>query len=449
MKILLIYPRLNYPAKAAVTPPLGILYIASVLRREGHDVTFLDLTTYTTMPELEPWLAGVDMAGLSITSAMAFRAYETLRRIKEIAPSLFCIAGGPHATVMPEDTLRAGFDAVVLGEGEATVAELARAREEKSSIDNIAGLAFLRDGALVCTSPRPFIESLDTIPEPARDLVNWAEYYRRPSPFDGVIASRGCPYRCLFCKPMQEKLFGKKVRYRSQDSIIKEIARYIDIWRTYSPQASMILPGGFKMPFFPMFLDDMFLSKASWVDSFCDEVEKSGLSFWWGCQARVDAIEEERLSRMKQAGCRVVACGVESGSQQVLDFLRKDITVDATRRAFGIFHKVGISTHAYIIIGSPLETKEELQATFNLLEEIRPTTCYVARATPQPGSYLYEYAEEQNILNVRTFDEHFDYYYTRLPLRLMHLREEDLDDFESRVNELFPNTIDLRLPSRP
>jgi len=449
MKILLIYPRLNYPARAAVTPPLGILYIASVLRRDGHEVTFLDLTTYTAMPELEPWLSGVDMAGISITSAMAFRAYETLRRIKEITPSLYCIAGGPHATVMPEDTLRAGFDAVVLGEGEAAVTELARAMEEKSPVDSIAGLAFLRDGALVCTSSRPFIEALDTIPEPARDLVNWADYYSRPSPFDGVIASRGCPYRCLFCKPMQEKLFGKKVRYRSQCSIIVEISHYLEIWRTYSPQASTMLPGGFTVPFFPMFLDDMFLSKASWVDSFCEEAGNSGLSFWWGCQARVDAIEEERLNRMKQAGCHVVACGVESGSQQVLDFLRKDITVADTRKAFEICHKVGISTHAYIIIGSPQETKEDLEATFTLLEEIRPTTCYVARATPQPGSYLYDYAEEKKILNLEAFDEHFDYYYTRLPLRLEHLSEEDLDDFERRVNELFPNTIDLRLPSLP
>ncbi len=448
MKILLIYPRLNYPARAAVTPPLGILYIASVLRLEGHDVTFLDLTTCTAIPELEPWLQGVGMAGISITSAMAFRAYEMVRRIKEISPSLFCIAGGPHATVMPEDTLRAGFDAVVLGEGEATIKELMKAREDRCSFDDVAGLALLHEGALVHTASRPFIEDLDTIPEPARDLVDWAEYYRRPSPFDGIIASRGCPYRCLFCKPMQEKLFGKKVRYRSPDTIITEITRYRDIWRTYSPQASMELPGGFTMPFFPMFLDDMFLSKSSWVDRFCEETEKSGLSFWWGCQARVDAIEEERLKRMKQAGCRVVACGVESGSPRVLNFLRKDITVDDTRRAFDIFHRLEISTHAYIIIGSPEEKKEDLEATFALLEEIRPTTCYVARATPQPGSYLHDYAKEQDILNVETFDEHFDYYYTRMPLRLAHLREEDLDDFERRVNELFPNTVDLRLPSR-
>jgi len=447
MKILLIYPRLNYPARAAVTPPLGILYIASVLRQQGHAVTFLDLTAYESMPRLDSWLEGVDAAGVSITSAMAFRAYDLVKRIKEISPTLFCMAGGPHATVMAEDTLRAGFDAVVLGEGEITAVELAGALQDRTPLENVAGLALLRNDRLFCTEPRPFIDELDRIPEPARDLVSWTEYYSRPSPFDGIIASRGCPHRCLFCKPMQEKLFGRKVRYRSPGPVIDEIRKYREIWQKFSPQASMELPGGFKMPFFPMFLDDMFLSKASWVDSFCSELESSGLSLWWGCQARVDAVDEERLKRMKQAGCRVVACGVESGSQRVLDFLRKDITIDTTRKAFEIFNRIGISTHAYIIIGSPEETLHDLEMTFALLEEIKPTTCYVARATPQPGSYLYDYARDRDLLNISDFDEHFDYYYTRMPLRLSHLSESDLDGFERRVNSLFPNTIDLRLSS--
>ncbi len=326
----------------------------------------------------------------------------------------------------------------MLGEGEATIVELARALDEKKSPGAVSGIAYLDHDEMVTTAPRPFIDNLDELPFPARDLVNWEGYYRRALPFDGIIASRGCPWRCLFCKPMQDKLFGKKIRYRTPLHIIQEILSYRQIWLEKSP----IAPLG--VPFFVMFIDDMFLSRPEWVMTFCDEMEKTSPGIWWGCQARVDTVTEELLKRMMSVGCKQLAFGVESGSQKVLDYLRKDLKLEDTRKAFELCHRLNLNTHAYIIIGSPEETGEDLQATYELLREIAPTTSYVARATPQPGSYLYDYAKEHNILNLSSFDENYDYYYTRMPLKLAHLTETDLDEFEEKVKELFPNPIGLR-----
>jgi radical SAM superfamily enzyme YgiQ (UPF0313 family) len=237
---------------------------------------------------------------------------------------------------------------------------------------------------------------------------------------------------------MQDRLFGKKIRYRSPHFIIDEIKSYRRIWERFSPLKTM------GIPFIVMFIDDMFLSKPEWVHSFCDAAEQSGETFWWGCQARVDNLQEDLLKRMIDAGCRNIAFGVESGSQRVLDFLRKDIRPEDTLRAFEICHRLNISTHAYVIIGSPEETVEDLQATWELLKQLEPTTCYVARATPLPGSHLYDYAIEKGILTGSTFDENFDYYYTRAPMRLTWLTPEHLDEFEEKVRALFPHMPGLR-----
>jgi anaerobic magnesium-protoporphyrin IX monomethyl ester cyclase len=444
MKILLIYPRLKASPAVSVGAPLGILYIAAVLRREGHDVTFLDLTNLDTIPPLEPFIDGADLVGMSFSSVLAHRAFEIRGRIRQLRPDLPCVAGGPHTTALPEHSLQCGFDIAVLGEGEATIVELARALEEKGDLAGVKGIACMADNRLVTTEARPPIADLDSLPEPARDLVDWPAYYGRANIYDGIIASRGCPHRCLFCKPMLDRLFGTKLRNRSPRAILHEVISYRKIWDAHNPHAHRTMEEG-APPFFIMFLDDMFLSKPGWVRDFCDEIERWGLSFWWGCQSRVDALSEDLLARMKDAGCHLMVFGVESGSQRVLNFLHKDVKLDDTRRSFEICHRLGVATHAYMIIGSPEETRDDLEETYRLLQDIRPTTCYVARATPHPGSYLYQYAFDHGIMGIQQFDDQCDYYYNRRPLILPHLTEADLDEFEHKVKELFVNAIDLRV----
>jgi magnesium-protoporphyrin IX monomethyl ester (oxidative) cyclase len=441
MKVLLIYPRLKITPGVTLGAPLGILYIAAVLRLEGHQVEFLDLTLQDEIPPLEPLLKDIGAVGVSFSSVLASQAFEVVRKIKAVDPSIPCIAGGPHPTALPGHTLRSGFDIVVVGEGEKTIAELIKALEEKRDIDDVAGLALLKEGETLLTEKRAFIDGLDRIPMPARDLIDWPGYYAR-SAYDGVIASRGCPYSCRFCKPMQDNLFGRKIRYRSPVNILREIAECRDIYHHHSPMVKM------GVGFFAMFLDDMFVSKPDWVLEFCTEVEKAGMDFWWGCQSRVDTLHEKELIRMKETGCKLVVFGVESGSQQVLDFYGKGITIEDTRRVFSLCQKHGMLTHAYMIIGSPEETREDLDATYNLLKEIRPTTSYIARATPHPGSYLYEYAMERGIMGIDAFDERCDYYFNKKPMLLTHLTEVDLDEFEQKVSELFPNQVDLRVAKK-
>lgn len=419
MNTLLVYPYFNYVGKSGLFPPLGIIYIASIIRQAGYRLKFVDLTFEKTLEKIAKEAIDSDLIVMSATTPLFGRALSVLNFAKKINPSLTAIIGGPHATVDPLQVLRDGFDIAVVGEGEETIAELLEALDKRQSLEYVLGIAFKKDGKFVQTSPRPPIEDLDKIPFPARDLLS--PLYNGPV---NVIVGRGCPYNCKFCQPMQRKLFGPKIRMRSVENVIKEIEILIDIYPRRIGRHGI------------SFMDDIFPINKSWVYSFCQKLRERNLKVKWFCNSRVNLADEQMFKEMQKAGCIAVCFGVESGSQKILDWLGKGITVEQTKNAFNICHKLGLHTFAYLMIGTPGETKQDLEETVNLIKEINPTGIAIARTTPTPGSYLYENTKEAGTLNISDYSE-FDYYsYAKYPIKLEYLSAKDLTFFENELKKI-------------
>jgi radical SAM superfamily enzyme YgiQ (UPF0313 family) len=424
MKILLIYPRWNYPTFGQLQEPLGIMCIGASLKAAGHDVRILDLAV-DEIEALDRDVEHVDLIGMSSSTALYGRACLVLDRIRERRPDLPVVIGGPHATVLPEETLARGFDAVAVGEGEHTSVDLAKTLEKGAPLYEVPGMVASSNGKVRYGPGRPFEPDFDLFPDADRTLVDYEKYYEKKLTHIGMMATRGCPWNCLFCKPMQDKLFGRKVRRRGLERIVAEMKRIEELL-------------GKKRY---LFRDDtLVLAGVDWFVEFEQELEAAGLEgASWSCQARVDQITRPLIEQMKRCGLEGVAFGVESGSQKVLDFFRKGIKVEQTVRAFDICHEMGIGTHAFIMLGAPVETRDDLEATVRLVERIRSESISVSITTPAPGTDLYRQVQESGLLNLKQ-PEDSDYHYNREPIKLPHLSVKDLAWAERMIIEASPGT---------
>jgi len=417
MRILLIYPRYGYHHRGGLQEPLGIIYVADALENAGHEVEVLDLTFSETLPDLSEILSGVDMVGVSSSSALYGRALETLRAVKGLAPDLPVVLGGPHATALPEKAVSDGFDAAVIGEGELSSPLLARAIGEGAALSGVPGVAY-SDGGKICVNlPTKFIENLDSLPHPDRSRLDYESYFAGGMGQAGVVAMRGCPYRCSYCKPMQEKLFGNKIRRRSPLDValeVDEIARGV---------CDRVL-----------FRDDAFTTHSpEWFRKLGRRFREMNTPLWgWVCQGRVDQITPELLDAMQEAGLRMIAFGVESGSQKILNYYKKGITVEQTEKAFEMCRERNIGTHAFVMVGAPEETAGDVQATMDLLERIRPNSVSPSITTPAPGTELYEMTIRDKTYNIGDWSE-TDYFANSRPLKLHYLTEAQIVEAREKM----------------
>ena len=170
-----------------------------------------------------------------------------------------------------------------------------------------------------------------------------------------------------------------------------------------------------------------------WFEEFRAELRNRGLDINWNCQSRVNQVSFELLKIMKECGCSGISFGVESGSQKILDFYRKGITVEQTINAFDMCHNLGLGTHAYIMLGAPIETKEDLELTLNILKRIKPYSISPSITTPAPGTDLYTYAEEKGIMEIKNYLDN-DYFCTKMPMKLEHLTEKDLIEYKNKID---------------
>lgn len=420
MKICLIYPHFGYK-KFDNQEPLGVLYLASYLRREGHDVSVADLTFSKSLVDLDEKVKNAEVVGMSVMSVLSGKAKQTLSYIKQIKPGVPCIMGGPHATVLPVEAVESGFDYAVIGEGERTTVELVKALQEGNP-HAVRGIAFRdSDGTIRINEPAHFIQDLDTILFPARDLIDYKKYQNAGPFYFGVIASRGCPYNCNFCKPVLNKLFGKVVRRRSPSNVLDEMETVMDTFG--------------KVSF--TFKDDTFSALGTeWFYEFTEEQKRRKLNIRYTCQARVDNISYELLKSMKESGCFYIGFGVESGSQKVLNFYRKGTTVEQAIKAFDMCHEQGIRTHAAIMLGAPTETTQDLELTVSLVKRLSPNGVIVSITTPTPGSDLYSYAKEHGILTIQDYEQTDFQTAKKMPMKLEHLTEKDLSHYRRKIYKI-------------
>lgn len=433
MNILLVYPYYPFASVSTFEEPVGILYLASTLLKAGYNVEVADLTFNREMEGLDQKVRWADLVGISAPTPLFGTADTVLRHIKKIRPDIPSIAGGPHATVNPFDALQAGFDIAVIGEGEKTVIEVAKALEHKTPLEKVDGIAYLEGNGMRLTPMRAFIQDLDEIPFPARQFIDYSRYRRL-----GIISMRGCPYRCLYCKPVEEKLFGKKLRKRSIGNVIEELDELIDHY------------GNRQISFKD---DTLTVNKVEWFEQLGGHFNRRNMRLVWQCSSRVDTVDLEKLKAMKKAGCRQIFFGIESGSQRILDYYRKDITVERVKETFALCHLVGIRPSASIMLGAPTETREDLEKTYSLVKAIKPSNWHVHVTTPICGSYLYEQALAEKRLTIikeySAFAPTGNIYRLNLPMKLDNLSVNDIAEYRNRINNYMKFRVLLQSAADP
>jgi radical SAM superfamily enzyme YgiQ (UPF0313 family) len=396
MKILLIQPpnfnklfcespnRLQ--GQVGFYPPLGLMYIASYLRKfSHHDVAILDTLIekmdYEDISE-QIRIHNPDAVGISVTSFTLIDAYKTAQIVKETKPDTRVIMGGPHINLYPRETLGLpAVDIVVRGEGEITMKELLDQMQEESSLTKIEGIGYKINGKLYFTKNREFIKDLDILPFPARDITPFKKYYSifgtdRTSTI--LMTSRGCPYSCAFC--FRES--GSYFRARSAKNVVDEIEQCC------------------RMSISEFFIfDETFTINKKRVQDICDEIIRRDLQIQFDMRTRVDIVCEELLTKLKKAGCKRIQYGVESGSQKILNLMKKGITIEQIYETFRLTKKIGIDTYADFMLGYPTETKEDMYKTISFAMELNPDFVQFAITTLYPGTELYQTAFKKQILD--------------------------------------------------
>ena len=407
MRIMLIRPPEPRTAKSgSVVHPLGIGYIASVLEKHNFDVEIIDCQAYQNswdsdkiwdffkdkLKNFKP-----DVIGITCKTTFFPNAVKAASITKKILPECTVIAGGPHITALPEQSLsqNPSIDLAVYGEGEYAMVDLCRAIDDGRTYEDIQSIIY-RDGEeIIQTEPRPLPEDLDAIPFPAYHLMPMERYFlstAKNSAFASLMASRGCPFKCKFCSSRQ--IHGTKTRRRSVDNVIEEI---------------LLLKGKYGTKDI-IFMDDTFTANPTWVMEFCDRLIEDKIDIVWQCQTRVNTVNRELLKKMKESGCYMTNYGVEFGSQRILDLAGKGITNPQVRTAFKLTKEIGIRTYAYFMMGWPGETKEEIKQTITLAKELNPDFAQFSIVVPFPGSPLYDECMNNGYIDVIHWDE-FDYAY--------------------------------------
>lgn len=372
-------------------PPLGLAMVAAVLEENGHSIKILDLPTAMfsenslsmAIHHEKPDIVGITAVTPTINSAVS-----VAKKIKEIDSDIPIVLGGAHATILPEETLKNApeIDMIVRGEGEQTTLELIKVLEENpSDVSKVLGVTY-REGVSIRSNPaRPPILDLDALPFPAFHLLPVIGKYRlhppfgRRSPVMPIITSRGCPYRCIFCS---KSVCGKNYRSNSPSYVVDEIRFLNEKFGVNEIK----------------FYDDVFTLDKKRVIAICKLLKEQGIDIPWTCETRVNLVDSKLLRIMKDSGCYMIAYGVESGNQGVLNSLKKDITLKQVTEAFKLTHDVGIGTVAYFMLGSPEETSETIDETVEFAKKIDPDFAQFSITTPYPGTELYNLAVEEGYM---------------------------------------------------
>lgn len=366
---------------ASIIPPLGLAYLAAVLENEGHQVKIIDgIATDISIDSILRVVDDFDFVGVTVLSTFFKRCIELIEKIKVIS-NVPVIAGGAHATVMPLSLLEKGADYIVIGEGEDTIKELIGVLTDKLSlkIDDVRGIAFLRDGKMVLTGRRPLIKDLNNLPMPARHLLPMDKYKTSEArtnrnPSHSIVVSRGCKGNCTFCF---KGTFGTEFRCLSPERIVEEMFVLRDVYKAKEIS----------------FWDDSFTTDRNIVLSVCELLLQKKLGIPWSCEARIDTVDEEMLRIMKRAGCEFIAYGIESGSDRVLRSINKRIDTKTIVEVIRKTQAVGIPIRGYFILGLVGELKEEMHRTIQFAASLKIDIATFTLLVPSPGSADYVRAQ--------------------------------------------------------
>ncbi len=354
-------------------PPLDLLNCAALARAQGHRVALADARALPYRGEdLRRLAARADMVFLTSSPLDRWQCPNLeVERLWELARGLEhprLVLLGAHGTLLPARSLAASRAwALVVGEPEGPVAELAAGRPRR----RVRGLAYVQDGEVVFTPPARPVE-LEALPLPAFDLAppHRYRYEVLGSHLALLETGRGCPFACAFCLKV---MYGPGVRHKSVPRVLEEVRRVKALGARHL-----------------YFMDLEFTLRRGRTLELCAALARAGLGLEWACQCRADTVDRELLRTMREAGCRLVHFGLESGSPRMLERLGKGITPEQVIRALAEARRAGLRTACFVMFGFPGETRRDMEATLELVRRLPADLCSFHLATPYPGTRLGE-----------------------------------------------------------
>lgn len=409
-KVLLISPRENLTLDNDIFPRLGILGMGTILKKQGHVVRVVHMTADKTLTKKDTWKLleefKPDIVGITLSTYQTRWTKIVSKLVKDFRPDIPVVIGGPHPSALKEKALEEfpDVDTVVVGEGEKALPELVRNGYPYKGIIKTEKL-----------------ENLDSLPFPDLSFINLKNFSgpypmgRRPSM--SIIGSRGCPNHCIFCCKV---VHGTKVRYHSPEYVVEHI-QYLE-------------SRGVKEACFE---DDQLNINLEWLNDILEGILRRSLNkrldFRGGMRVDEKLVDLALLNKMKRAGFKSVFYGVESGNQEMLDRMKKGITLEEVRRAVGLTNSVGLRSEIPFIVGLPGETEETIKDSIKFLKELKPYITGFARAMPFPGTPFHKEVLNKGYILQGDYDE-WSYIIPRV--RTDSLSPKELEKWEMYCNKI-------------
>lgn len=398
MKFSIVSPSLDVllqtPEKVAslwLSQPLGMVYVATILKNRGIEVSLLDQSAKGfSMKKTVEWVKkkDPDILGFSTLVNSGRTAAQIAREAKKENPNITIVFGNFHATFNAERILKKYpyVDIIVRGEGEYTSLELVECLKKESKLKNVLGITFRKKNQIISTPDRPLVKDVDALPFPDRELLG--EYhatiagaYIAPQKFTNILSSRGCVFKCRFCG--SRVLSRGMWRPRSVENTIKEIR--------------LLVSKGYRQF---LFADDNFTLNPKRVIKLCQEIRKEKMDIEWFCEGRVDSCSYDMLREAVKAGCRIVIFGIESANQRILDYYKKRITVEQSENAVKTARKAGVDVVVgSFIVGAPDETRQEICNTMKFAQKLAVDIPNFNILGVFPGSEIWEELKMKGILS--------------------------------------------------
>jgi len=422
-RIIIVKPDHNVPTKYH-SPPLGPLYLASTLREKAAaEVCIIHIPVEEGKYNvLEKKLSDFkpDWVGISALSFESKGLYKTAEIVKKICGNIPVIAGGPHPSFYTIEVMsNPNIDFAVIGEGEITATEIATAIQNGKPLEGIEGIAWRSNGEIKINPRTNYIENLDSLPFPAWDLIDLEKYrhYDRMSrigsgKYTGILTSRSCPYKCIYC----HNLFGKKFRKRSPENVLEEIKILHDKYGVRELEV----------------IDDCFNLDLKRAKKIFDLIIDSGMKLYlmFPNGVRGDNLDEEFISKARKAGVRYMSIAIETASPRLQKLIRKNLDLQKTIRNIELTDKYGIMTLGFFMLGFPTETREELKKTIDFAVHSKLHAANFFAVQPYEGTELGEIAKSMGRKVVQDFDQ---MYMTSDFVNLTEMSDDELRSARKRA----------------
>jgi len=374
MKIALIQPKSGTPSLKV--PPLGLAYMTAVLKNNDLEAKIVDLTVENL--DLTAYLSREqpEVIGVSAIVTNARGALTIAETAKKVLPRSFVVLGGPYPSMIGDRLLmrHREVDAAVVGEAELCFLELVKRLQDRKPLDAVCGLVFRKDNKIIVNPPTSPISPLDQIPFPAREELKMGLYGENAGT---IFTSRGCPQQCVFCS---RPVFGRRWCGHSPEYVLKEIEQLI---KEYGVSTLSVLDDNFTVD----------LDRAERIlDKIIAKKWKLAIYFWNGM--RVDHMTKQLLTKLKKAGCTAINFGVEAVDPDVIEGIKKGVSLDQIEQAIKLTRELGIRANVFLMLGNPGDTAESADKIIGFVEKTTVDGVHLSMATPLMGTGFWDWVEK-------------------------------------------------------